>query len=396
MFLSFIKENDLINKGDKILIAFSGGPDSVFLFEKLLSIKDEYNLEIHLAYVNHNIRDDVYKDIEFVKFIANKYNTNYSILDIKMDKFSEGVARDLRYKVLEEERLRIGFNKIATGHNKTDNAETIIFRIIRGTHLEGLNGIKLKRGNIIRPILYIKKEDVLKQVSNDYIIDKTNLENDYSRNKIRNLVFPIFEDINTSFIDNIVKLSRINENDEIRDMIIEKLKKYNIKISSRKIDDIYKIYFSNGSKIIDLGNEYVAYKSYDKFSIIKKDEINNLDYEYVLKYGEEIKIENYYIGYTKLNLLEKKSNYEYNIYSSEYLKKDTIFKVRNRKNGDKLGDKKIKKIFIDNEIDKLERNRIPIVLVEDKIIMIGMKFKEKNQNSGQFCIYIRREDGRKR
>lgn len=396
MFLSFIKENDLINKGDKILIAFSGGPDSVFLFEKLLSIKDEYNLEIHLAYVNHNIRDDVYKDIEFVKFIANKYNTNYSILDIKMDKFSEGVARDLRYKVLEEERLRIGFNKIATGHNKTDNAETIIFRIIRGTHLEGLNGIKLKRGNIIRPILYIKKEDVLKQVSNDYIIDKTNLENDYSRNKIRNLVFPIFEDINTSFIDNIVKLSRINENDEIRDMIIEKLKKYNIKISSRKIDDIYKIYFSNGSKIIDLGNEYVAYKSYDKFSIIKKDEINNLDYEYVLKYGEEIKIENYYIGYTKLNLLEKKSNYEYNIYSSEYLKKDTIFKVRNRKNGDKLGDKKIKKIFIDNKIDKLERNRIPIVLVEDKIIMIGIKFKEKNQNSGQFCIYIRREDGRKR
>ena len=89
MFLSFIKENDLINKGDKILIAFSGGPDSVFLFEKLLSIKDEYNLEIHLAYVNHNIRDDVYKDIEFVKFIANKYNTNYSILDIKMDKFSD-------------------------------------------------------------------------------------------------------------------------------------------------------------------------------------------------------------------------------------------------------------------------------------------------------------------
>ncbi|WP_314010432.1 tRNA lysidine(34) synthetase TilS [Pseudostreptobacillus hongkongensis] len=396
MFLSFIKENDLINKGDKILIAFSGGPDSVFLFEKLLSIKDEYNLEIHLAYVNHNIRDDVYKDIEFVKFIANKYNTNYSILDIKMDKFSEGVARDLRYKVLEEERLRIGFNKIATGHNKTDNAETIIFRIIRGTHLEGLNGIKLKRGNIIRPILYIKKEDVLKQVSNDYIIDKTNLENDYSRNKIRNLVFPIFEDINTSFIDNIVKLSRVNENDEIRDMIIEKLKKYNIKISSRKIDDIYKIYFSNGSKIIDLGNEYVAYKSYDKFSIIKKDEINNLDYEYVLKYGEEIKIENYYIGYTKLNLLEKKSDYEYNIYSSEYLKKDTIFKVRNRKNGDKLGDKKIKKIFIDNKIDKLERNRMPIVLVEDKIIMIGIKFKEKNQNSGQFCIYIRREDGRKR
>ena len=179
-------------------------------------------------------------------------------------------------------------------------------------------------------------------------------------------------------------------------MIIEKLKKYNIKISSRKIDDIYKIYFSNGSKIIDLGNEYVAYKSYDKFSIIKKDEINNLDYEYVLKYGEEIKIGNYYIGYTKLNLLEKKSNYEYNIYSSEYLKKDTIFKVRNRKNGDKLGDKKIKKIFIDNKIDKLERNRMPIVLVEDKIIMIGIKFKEKNQNSGQFCIYIRRENGRKR
>ncbi|NYV28210.1 tRNA lysidine(34) synthetase TilS, partial [Streptobacillus felis] len=202
MFRNFITEHNLIEKNDKILIAFSGGPDSVYLLERLLEIKNEYNLEIFLGYVNHNFRDDVYKDITLVKNIADKYNLGYKILDIHLERFSEEKAREYRYKVLNDLMIEIGYDKIATGHNKSDNAETIIFNIIRGCGLDGLKGISVKRDNIIRPILYIKKSDILKQVFNDYIVDSTNLENDYSRNKIRNLVFPILNEINNKSIDN--------------------------------------------------------------------------------------------------------------------------------------------------------------------------------------------------
>ena len=193
MFTKFIQKHKLIEKKDKILLAFSGGPDSVYMLEQLLSIKDEYELTLHLGYVNHNLRKDVNRDIEFVKKIAEKYNIEYSILDIYMDKFSESLARELRYEKLEDLKTKLGFNKIATGHNKSDNAETIIFRIIRGTSIDGLKGIAPRRDDIIRPILYLTKNEILSRVNNEYIIDSTNLENDYSRNKIRNLIFPIFK-----------------------------------------------------------------------------------------------------------------------------------------------------------------------------------------------------------
>lgn len=391
MFTKFIQKYKLIEKKDKILLAFSGGPDSVYMLEQLLSIKDEYELTLHLGYVNHNLREDVNRDIEFVKKIAEKYNIEYSILDIYMPKFSESLARELRYKKLEDLKTKLGFNKIATGHNKSDNAETIIFRIIRGTSTDGLKGIAPRRDDIIRPILYLTKDEILARVNNEYIIDSTNLENDYSRNKIRNLIFPIFKEINNGFIDNIVNLyNNISNVDEIKKEILDMLKSNNISLNSRKINDIYNSYFSSESKIIDLGNDYVWYKSYNDYGIKKKEEIFLEEYSYVLEYGKEIKIHDFYIGYVNKISLEKKEYNEYNIYSFLYNSDDKII-VRNRKNGDKLGNKKLKKIFIDNKINRFERDQIPLVVINDKIVLVGDKFKLLNKDTqGDRVVYIRR------
>ena len=396
MFTKFIQKYGLIDKKDKILLAFSGGPDSVYMLEQFLNIKDEYELTLHLAYVNHNLREDVYKDISFVKKIANKYNIGYTILDIYMDKFSENLARELRYEKLEELKRNLGYNKIATGHNKTDNAETIIFRIIRGTSIDGIKGISPKRGDIIRPILYLTKKEILMRVNNEYIIDSTNLENNYSRNKIRNQIFPIFQDINNGFIDNIINLyENISNSDEVKQKIINILKSNNISLSSRKINNIYNSYFSNESKIIDLGNDYVWYKSYDDYGVKRKEEFLLENYSYELEYGKEIKIENFYIGYVDKILLEKKSYSEYNIHRFFYKLGDKII-VRNRKNGDKLGNKKIKKIFIDNKVNRFERDSIPLVTINDEIVLVGDKFKLGNNNDtqGDRVVYIRRSNGR--
>ena len=391
MFNKFIEKYKLIEKKDNILLAFSGGPDSVYMLEQLLSIKDEYELTLHLGYVNHNLRKDVNRDIEFVKKIAEKYNIEYSILDIYMDKFSESLARELRYEKLEDLKTKLGFNKIATGHNKSDNAETIIFRIIRGTSIDGLKGIAPRRDDIIRPILYLTKNEILSRVNNEYIIDSTNLENDYSRNKIRNLIFPIFKEINNGFIDNVVNLyNNISEIDDVKEKILNLLKSNNISLNSRKINDIYNSYFSSESKIIDLGNDYVWYKSYNDYGVKKKEELFLEEYSYILEYGKEIKIQDFYVGYVNKILLEKNKYSEYNIYSFLYNSDDQII-VRNRKNGDKLGNKKLKKIFIDNKINRFERDQIPLVVINDKIVLVGDKFKLVNKDTqGDRVVYIRR------
>ena len=234
------------------------------------------------------------------------------------------------------------------------------------------------------------------RVNNEYIIDSTNLENNYSRNKIRNQIFPIFQDINNGFIDNIINLyENISNSDEVKQKIINILKSNNISLSSRKINNIYNSYFSNESKIIDLGNDYVWYKSYDDYGVKRKEEFLLENYSYELEYGKEIKIENFYIGYVDKILLEKKSYSEYNIHRFFYKLGDKII-VRNRKNGDKLGSKKIKKIFIDNKVNRFERDSIPLVTINDEIVLVGDKFKLGNNNDtqGDRVVYIRRSNGR--
>ncbi len=397
MFRNFIEANNLIEKNDKILIAFSAGPDSVFLLEKLLEIKEEYNLELHLGYVNHNFRDDVYKDIELVKKIANKYSLKYTILDIKLEKFSEEKARELRYQALSNLKKEIGYIKIATGHNKTDNAETILFRIIRGTGLNGLEGIKVKRDDIIRPILYISKDDILNQVYNEYIIDKTNLENNYSRNKIRNLVFPVLEEINSKYIDNIVKIHKnvVNINDKKYEYILNSLNEKNIKLNTKKIEQIYNILDKNETKIIDLGNEYIWYKSYDNNKILKKTDLQKSSENIILTLNNEVEFNGFKVGYVDSTRLEKISNRMYNILSLDTFDEYSTFVVRTRINGDRLDNKKLKKLFIDNKVDKLIRDKMPVVLYENMLMLAGYFFKTRRKGSiNKYYLYIRRNDGR--
>ena len=204
-----IIENNLIEKNDKILIAFSGGPDSVFLYYILKYLQNDFNLEISLLYVNHNLREDVEKDLNFVKSFSEENEVSLYIESVnvkensKINKKSiELSARELRYKKLSEVYNKIKYNKIATGHNLDDNVETLIFRLLRGTSIKGLKSIPQKRNEIIRPILNYEKKEILSFLnknSQNYITDYTNEENGYTRNYIRNKLFPMFSEINPSF-----------------------------------------------------------------------------------------------------------------------------------------------------------------------------------------------------
>ena len=151
-----IIEKKLISNGDKILIAFSGGPDSIFLYNFLKFLKSRILIEISLVYVNHNLRIDVENDLKFVKKFAAKNNVDCYIQSVDVKKYSkenkksvELAARELRYEAIEKVRKKIGYNKIATGHNMDDNVETFVFRILRGTSITGLKGIPEVREKLV-------------------------------------------------------------------------------------------------------------------------------------------------------------------------------------------------------------------------------------------------------
>lgn len=199
-----IARYDLLEKGDKVLVAVSGGPDSVALLYALLEIRDEFNLDLSVAHLNHKLRGrESDEDQKFVKKLAQKLNLKFfsKSIDVKKEakkkklSLEEG-ARLVRYRYLEDLADRIEADKIALGHQADDQAETFLMRLLRGAGGLGLSGIPPKRGKIIRPLIEIKREEIekfLKEKGESYRTDSSNLLPNYFRNKIRLLLLPLIK-----------------------------------------------------------------------------------------------------------------------------------------------------------------------------------------------------------
>lgn len=360
----------------KILIAFSGGPDSVYLYYYL----KKQGFTVGICYVNHNLRYDVAKDIDFVEKFARNENIPYFIENMELSNFSENLAREKRYELLEKCRSENNYDLIATGHNKNDNVETIIFRLIRGTGIDGLKGIPRKRLNIIRPILDISKEEILKYLGDnkiEYLIDYTNNTDDYSRNLIRNKILPLMKEINENYLENISRFIEIlNEDSKIKENIKEELNKYKISYNKNKIDEIYSIRNTNGASI-KLNDEYIWYKTYNFFGIKKIEKIDKK--EIILNLNEKIVFNTYNIVFSDDEELKKEL--EKKAYKLYNVRNITSIKIRTRINGDRLDNIKLKKIFTDKKIDKFEKEILPIILNGDTIIILAdIKHSKKLNN----------------
>ena len=445
-----LKKSGLIKKNEKILVAFSGGPDSVFLYNLLFFLREYYSIEISLIYVNHNLREDVENDLNFVEEFSKENNVPLYIESVDVRKYAaenkksiELAARELRYEAIEKVLQNLNYDKIATGHNLDDNIETFIFRLLRGTSLKGLKGIPSERKNIIRPILQFEKKEILNYLQENkksYIIDYTNSENDYTRNYIRNEIFPMFVNINPTFRNKVNELIQeinnkeslktyISEEKNTKEKFVQYLEKYDVELSRKKIDQIYETLYNengdmnmNGSKEFYLGNGKILRKKYDKLEVIVEEK-KEVDEERVeIKQGIPIKWYDYNIILTD-NILNTKNMEDFKEGNVTFLKftekyEDENYKifVRKRTEGDaislnNLGHKKLKKILIDEKIPKWERDRIPVFEMEYKknninisrIIGIGdIKFskyikkeevKNKSENNERLLI-IGRKNGR--
>lgn len=220
-----IKKYNLIDKGDKIVICVSGGPDSMCLLHILITLREEYNLELNVAHVNHMIRENAILDEEYVKDFCKNNNIQCfvkkaDVLQVsKENKIgTEEAGRKVRYEFFNEVLKKTSSNKIAIAHNKNDKVETIFLNLIRGTGTYGLIGIEPKNGVYIRPLLEIEREEIEKYCEDENIkprIDESNFENIYNRNKIRNVVIPyVKKEFNPNIINTISRLSDIVKDEE--------------------------------------------------------------------------------------------------------------------------------------------------------------------------------------
>jgi len=219
-FLDTIKENNLINKGDVIVVGVSGGPDSITLLTCLNKYKDYLNIKIICAHINHLIRKDSTEDEQFVESVCKKMGIKCYIKRAEVEKIAkeqkkgtEEVGRKIRYDFFDEVAKKENANKIAIAHNMNDNAETMLLNIIRGSGLTGLEGIQPEEyGRFIRPLINCKREEIEEYCQKYDLkprIDSTNKENIYRRNIIRNKILPELKELNPNIVESLSNLSKI-------------------------------------------------------------------------------------------------------------------------------------------------------------------------------------------
>lgn len=211
----YIEEERLFGRQDKILVALSGGADSVALLHLLLDIG--YTCEA--AHCNFHLRgDESDRDEIFVRQLCTQLKTPLHIRHFDTAEKAarehisiEMAARELRYAWFEELRLQQGADAIAVAHHKDDSVETVLLNLIRGTGINGLTGIRPKNGKIVRPLLCIDRKEIteyLQEIGQDYVTDSTNLQDEYTRNKIRLNLLPLMQSINPSVKESILRTAR--------------------------------------------------------------------------------------------------------------------------------------------------------------------------------------------
>lgn len=225
--LNTIKRYEQIKSGDTIVVGVSGGPDSICLLNVLKNLQNELKINIVVAHINHMIRKEADSETEFVQDFCEQrdikcFVKKADVLQIAKEKKlgTEEVGRKIRYDFFEEVKNLVGGNKIATAHNANDNAETVLMNFLRGSGSTGLKGIEPIRDNkLIRPIIECTRQEI-EQYCNEKGLnpkyDKTNQENIYTRNKIRNMLIPyIQENFNPNIIETINRMSNLIATDEM-------------------------------------------------------------------------------------------------------------------------------------------------------------------------------------
>jgi tRNA(Ile)-lysidine synthase len=242
-FMEYIQAGKLCKQEDRILLAVSGGIDSVVMLDLFISA----GFDVGIAHCNFHLRgEESNQDATFVESLANNYSVRYHRNDFQTEQTASDMgisiqmaARELRYKWFEELRQDQSYDLIATAHNQDDVLETFFINLSRGTGIRGLSGIPSKAGKIIRPILFASRKEIMEYATVTRLShreDSSNASDKYLRNKVRNKLLPMLEDQNPSFRNSLMEtITKLSETEKLFSEEIKKLKK---KLLIRKDDRI--------------------------------------------------------------------------------------------------------------------------------------------------------------
>ncbi len=451
----YIESNRLIKSGDRVLLAVSGGPDSIALLYMMKDLSSILDFQIGVVHIDHKIRIDSHRDLKFVESECKKLDVPFFGREIylfdgeKSEKKSlEQKAREYRYAAIMSIAKEMKYKLIATGHTKSDQAETLLMRIITGTNIRSLSGILMNRdGRIIRPLLSLGRDEIMEYIRAHnlrFVEDITNRDRRYLRNQVRLDLIPyIKKRFNPNIEDALYSLAQ--DAVSVRRLLDRSLSKYlkrvncdkeNSTVSFNREDFIripneLRIYFmfdvlemvgverridltnlktamdaiinSRGSRYHRLSSDLVVRCEYGIVSLgrvmdILDIEANLFDYEPLIikKYGR------YKIGWADIELDVKKGIVKSDNHPSITISSDKFgfpYTVRVFQEGDRIYSKyykkdvKLKKIFINKKIPLRFRKILPIICSVDEILWVpgvvksGIGSSEESQHSISFVVY---------
>lgn len=450
-----IKKYSMLSEGDHVLIGLSGGPDSVCLSIVLDRLKKDFALTLSAVYINHGLRpSEVEKEIKFCKQFCEERNISFLVKEVDVNKYAgsaklnlQEAARVLRYKMLDEVANEIDADRIALGQHADDQAETVLMRLVRGSGRRGLSGIPPVRGKIIRPLIRVERKEIeaflslnLSGVTSSplppFMLDSSNLNDNYTRNWIRMSIMKELEKRNPSLTADICRTAEIlREEDEYLEIIVTKTL---MRLISRKSEESIELFLvpletmerpilrrvlrravdavqglrgiglvhidnmihlikngRNGDRL-DLPKKIRAVKEYSLLKITSSAPVVIGEYE--LQPPCEVAL-------TDAGMVIKaefaKSGDDLNKRSSIVLDAGKIrfsLKVRHRVAGDFFfpagfgKKKKLQDFFVDEKVPREMRDRVPIVLSGNDIIWVaGFRGDERFKVTGETREFLRLE-----
>ncbi|MDO4939790.1 MAG: tRNA lysidine(34) synthetase TilS [Lachnospiraceae bacterium] len=445
-----IQENHLLSKGDRCIIAVSGGADSMGLLHALLSLNGIFKTSYRVIHVHHGLRGaEADRDANFVRSTCERYHVPCKVICVDVTGYAaqhkmstEEAARYLRYQVLENEAVRweteddaAGQVKIAVAHNKDDNAETILMQMARGSGLKGVAGMSPVRGRIIRPLLDVSRKEIeayLIREEESWVNDSTNAGSDYTRNRIRHDILPLFiSEVNAASVDNITRAGKLagqadryltgcarNILDSVRKpykngykipvgefvrqdciirnymirLLVSEVSRTMKDITARHIEDIAALAYGESGKHIDLPYRLVAERIYDDIAVYR---IEDPDGAQTGKDATQAYFVFRAFPYHGETVPEDKYTKWF-----DYDKIDDLMDIRFRQPGDKLelkgvGTKTLRAYMTDAKIPQGDRDSIQIVAAGSNVIwLVGYRISEryKVDSSTQTVLEIKYEE----
>ncbi|MBU1144534.1 MAG: tRNA lysidine(34) synthetase TilS [Firmicutes bacterium] len=417
--MNLVMNENLIQTNDFLVVAISGGIDSMVLLQVLNEMKQRKQLKLFVCHINHHKRNSSNKEEAFVKEVCKVFEIpfkSFSINKATKSNFHDD-ARNQRYEFFYSYAKEVNATKIVLAHHADDQAETILMRLVRGSSFVGYKGIPewipYKDVLIIRPLLTTSKESIeayQKDMKVLYMEDESNLENNYTRNRFRHLILPQLKNENPKMLEKFNQFSEyisdayefiqkasnqfifscitkdkdrflVNQNDflsldkiiqkDVAKKLIDLVSNNQVELSYQNIQDIVNVFYNQKPHLeLKLDSALIILKSYDEISFQKSKPVY-LDFEFTLNHFGKVILPS---GDT-IVISENSCNCDGKSIELWYNNLDLIFPitVRNRKPGDKItfpfGSKKLKDFLIDQKIPKRIRDSFPIVLSKEGDIL---------------------------